>query len=505
MDQKANERDALNGRDTVLFVVGAKSDVSDQVRTAVGRPVEVAMSCTEALDRAPWERIGLVIALQSLPDTPGAQFLRLVAARHPAIRRVIAVKVDEQELAHAALRAGDADRYLRAPLDPERVDALVRAAFGRPEPSPLFVVDEADGSAACARKVYEAVMAAVPQTLVLVDENHIVHSVNKPPPHTAWSADEIVGLSITDTVARGLKSPEQIGTAIDVVLSEHRPVSLGEVAYRDEGGPERIWKVELFPVDLPGDENLVLVDISDETERQRLWLSLVEAEKMAGVGMLAGGVAHEFNNLLGGIMGFAQLAEMSGELDDYKRLAEAALENGDRAQKITSDLQALAGSDRRMSSTAAVEESIDQVVTLVEKRARKRNVLIEKEVQPALMLHTDFGSLQQVLLQFLFSAIAGMPDGGRIMISAAVAEDGRFRLEVIDDGPPFGQDVLPNVFMPFPTIKRRTLDGDCRVGGVGLAVPHAVVESLGGTTTAENRAGTGVRITVTLPAAVVVT
>ncbi|HSN90672.1 MAG TPA: ATP-binding protein [Anaeromyxobacteraceae bacterium] len=226
--------------------------------------------------------------------------------------------------------------------------------------------------------------------------------------------------------------------------------------------------------------------------------SLLRSERLATVGRLAAGIAHEVGNPLGAIAGYASLARArigggaSAEAEDF--LARIAAE-ASRIDGIVRGLLDFARPDPPALAAVAVGEAVEGALRLAGVQARFRAVGVERDLPAGLpAVRADPGRLVQVLLNLLLNAGDAMGGRGTVSISAR-AEGGRVEVAVADRGPGIAPADLPRVFDPFFTTKP---PGEGT--GLGLAICHRIVESFGGGIVAENREGGGARFRIVLRA-----
>jgi signal transduction histidine kinase len=237
--------------------------------------------------------------------------------------------------------------------------------------------------------------------------------------------------------------------------------------------------------------------------------SLVRTEKLATVGRLASGIAHEVGNPLGAISGYAELARgrlearaPAGEGPGAAGIEEArdmlARISGEarRIDAIVRDLLDFARPAALALGPVELRGPVDAALRLARVQPRFRAVEAQVEVPPGLpAVRADASRLAQVLLNLLLNAGDAMEGAGRVAIRASAGE-GRVRLEVSDAGPGIPPEHLPRIFDPFFTTK-----APGRGTGLGLAISHRIVESFGGEIAAANGPGGGAIFTVTLPLA----
>jgi PAS domain S-box-containing protein len=238
-------------------------------------------------------------------------------------------------------------------------------------------------------------------------------------------------------------------------------------------------------------------------------LQLVQSAKMASVGLLAGGVAHEINNPLTGILNNVQLVKIiAGQkkefsIDDFNALLVVIEESAQRCTAITRSLLDFSRSSKGVFQKVSLNEIVTRVTVLVEHELALQNITIRKELSPELpALLGDSQLLQQVVFDLIANAKWAIQkkaekSGGEISISTGSNPGERtVRLSVIDTGTGIADGDMEHIFEPFFTTKP--------VGegtGLGLSIVYNIVKEHNGSITAENVLGKGVAFTITLPVA----
>ncbi len=241
-----------------------------------------------------------------------------------------------------------------------------------------------------------------------------------------------------------------------------------------------------------------------DKEYAALSLQFAQVEKMATVGRLAAGIAHEINNPLQMI---TNQAGWIGELlpDEDPALVKNLEEYGKAVKQIKYHVQRagtvthrLLGFSRKMSiqkENVRINELIEETVSFVEREAEYNNIAIEKSLAadlPATM--TDGPQLQQVFLNLINNAIDAAGQGGKIQIATMMGKDGKLVMEFADSGPGIKPENLKQIFDPFFTTK------DPGKGtGLGLYISYDIIRKLGGSITGANRRSGGAIFTIVLP------
>jgi DNA-binding response OmpR family regulator len=243
--------------------------------------------------------------------------------------------------------------------------------------------------------------------------------------------------------------------------------------------------------------------LADDLQQRNRELSqsqtqLLQKEKMATIGILASGIAHEFNNIMGGISGYAQLARQNDKYKDM--LVDVAMTQAQRAFELTKSLSTYnRGGADEMSTD--VDEIVSGTLCLVEKEAQKCGVQITRDLEEGLVARISPGQFQEVVLNLIINAIhAACGKPGTIHIRArASSSDETVRLEVTDNGCGVSEANLTKIFDPFFTTKGPLGGGGQQGTGLGLTVCYNVVQSNGGDIAVTSKEGAGTTFSVTLP------
>jgi two-component system NtrC family sensor kinase len=244
---------------------------------------------------------------------------------------------------------------------------------------------------------------------------------------------------------------------------------------------------------------------------------LVQSERLASVGFLAAGVAHEINNPLNIISGYAelttrQLAPGRGPLgEDAVAQARESLriirDEAFRCKDITEKLLSLArsGSEGRETLDLAGVARDVALMTRGLKNYRDRRLTLDLDPQRPLQVQANLTEMKQVLLNLTINALESVPVAGGEVCIEGRQSDAWVELSVKDNGMGMSADVLRHVFEPFFTVRRAGDRSAASAGergtGLGLSITHAIIESHGGTIRAQSDGpGKGARFTIALPA-----
>jgi len=232
-----------------------------------------------------------------------------------------------------------------------------------------------------------------------------------------------------------------------------------------------------------------------DEEKKRLGEQLIHADRLATIGQLAAGVAHELNEPLASILGFGQLAGKHRDLpeaakQDLEKIVNAAL----YAREVIKNLMVFSRQMPARKNQINLNLVIEEGLLFLEPRRNNTNIRMRRDLEPDLPdIVADPSQLKQVLVNLVVNAIQAMPQGGELSVSTR--SDGEFVvLGVSDNGEGIPEDLLDKIFLPFFTTK------DVDEGtGLGLAVVHGIVTTHGGSITTESRPGRGTRFDIRLP------
>jgi PAS domain S-box-containing protein len=272
-----------------------------------------------------------------------------------------------------------------------------------------------------------------------------------------------------------------------------------EIQLPDPTGQLRDLMVVLSPIPAPDDGSLgVAVWIVDETQRKQLADQLAQAEKMASLGTLAGGVAHHFNNILGGVATFVDFALTSGDQAAMKRALQMTAEAAARVSKITQSLLSFAKCDTYRSDLADLTEVVLTFVHLVERPLAERGIRLELSLRPVPVIAVEANRMHQALGNLLTNAEEAMPGGGTVAISLH-RDPQQVYLSMADTGCGIKAQHLPMVFEPFFTTKGLLAGGDKGNPGLGLSVAQGIVLDMGGRISVDSVEGQGATFTISFP------
>jgi two-component system NtrC family sensor kinase len=313
---------------------------------------------------------------------------------------------------------------------------------------------------------------------------------------------------VLTSVERGRAVGRRLGalfakTFLETLQSVRRQSKSGGTVYRvplgTGHGDERktlLVNLAVAPFQTPeGSQAGWILVLEDVTDRANLEEQLRLSEKMAAIGLLAAGVAHEVNTPLTGISSFTQmLLERSEPGDPRTQLLEKIERQTFRAAKIVNSLLNLARPSGGDTGPVDLNGVIGDILSLLEHQFKLGHVQVRKDLaKPAVVVRGVEYKLQQVFLNLFLNARDAMPKGGWLTV-ATRAEDGTAVIEVADTGVGIPSDHLGRIYDPFFTTKP-----EGRGTGLGLSVTYGIVQEHGGSLTCDSQPGQGTRFRLVLP------
>ena len=310
-------------------------------------------------------------------------------------------------------------------------------------------------------------------------------------------------IALTRAIVRPI---EDLGRAADRVATGGRDLDLPSAGAREIaelGSSVRAMTARLLKEEhalrAKVDELTATTKRLSETREQ-----LAGSERMASIGRLAAGVAHEIGNPIAAIMGMHDLIEDAETSEDVRAdFLKRMRKETERIHVVVRDLLDYARPEEgpmSMRAAASVSEIVDDALSLVRPQRDFKSIDVQVDIEPELRVALSPQRLTQVLLNLLLNAGAALSSSSReqrtILVRTRRSGDAKVRIEVEDNGPGVGKDIAPRIFDPFVTTK------DVGAGtGLGLAVCRGIIEGASGRIFVDEEHTNGARFVVELPSA----
>lgn len=389
---------------------------------------------------------------------------------------------------------------------PVRLVQIPLAAADPASPVLLVLLDE-DGSPVergGAQGTIETLLSLLPFGLGMVDRDGRFLFVNR-----AFCRAAGVAQGKTPRFPGDIVVPEDKGPLADMIRRHSVGQQAGgDMSIRLAAQPEEPVSLRIVGVRGLGEAS-VLLSLKDSSEESKLKRQVAQATKMQAVGQLAGGVAHDFNNILTAILGSCDLMLMrhtpgDGDYDDIQQIRS----NANRAASLTRQLLAFSRQQTLRPQILQLPDVISEVSHLLKRLIGETITLSVRHGRGLGAVRADPGQLEQVIVNLAVNARDAMPSGGTLTIETFPVSAADVRgmggevmppadysaLRVSDTGSGIPPDVLPKIFEPFFTTK------DVGKGtGLGLSTVYGIIKQSAGYIFADTEAGKGSSFTIYLP------
>ncbi|MBW1999947.1 MAG: transporter substrate-binding domain-containing protein, partial [Deltaproteobacteria bacterium] len=335
---------------------------------------------------------------------------------------------------------------------------------------------------------YRDLIESSPDMIHLISSDGRVKLVNRIAlKHLGYTEAEIYTLMLQDLIA-----PEQQEAATSFVEGVFdRGFNNGEFVFQGKGGKKlHVEMVATIVTGFDGDDAMACCFSRDLTERKRLEEDLIQSDRLAVMGQMSAGIAHEINNPLGIILSNADYV-LHNELDpkSIKESLQSIERNAIRAGKIIEDLLSFTRPSPPEKVPVDLRELIEESMLFLKQKIKQKRIILRKELpRERVIIPGDENLIQQVLINLVLNSVQATQEGGTITIRLKVKgtrADRGVVLEVQDNGCGIAEQDLSRIFDPFFTSRKE------KGFGLGLFTSRIIVEKHHGTLRAESKLGKG--------------
>ncbi len=409
---------------------------------------------------------------------------RLESAQHsaPVVMMTEQIRSDIvlQALRDGAFECISSDAVDIYPLVAEQVITRFEAAHENAERSRAILHSQ---------KQWMSIIDAITDYIFVLDHDQILIKVNH-----SFAASigkhprEIVGNRLSDVFDLELPSAATMKDVLD---------SGAPRIYEKKIGDE-IFQISIFPL-REDSRPLTIHVMKNITEVRRLKDQLYHADKLASIGLLVSGVAHEINNPLTGTIAYTELLSMKVTDEAVKAELKKILDSAERCKKIVDNLLTFSRQRTPSKSLETINDIIDRAIDLRSYWLKSNNIQIVREYDPVSTVFVDAQQIQQVVLNLLLNAEQAIVDGGQTkgrirFVTRFDKASRRVVIKVSDNGPGIPQKVAAKIFDPFFTTKPVGIGT-----GLGLSIAHGIVTEHGGAIRLDAAEDGGASFTIELP------
>lgn len=343
-------------------------------------------------------------------------------------------------------------------------------------------------------------LRCIGEAVIAADEHGRVKLINPAAERlTGWPQGEALGRDLSEVFQL---ADEATGLCVEVGVCAGETRQADVALLSRDGRSTPVETSASVITDEKGDFRGSVLIFKDISERRRLATQLLRSEKLAAVGQLAAGMAHELNNPLTPALLYTRRLLRQGGLDAEARgHLMVVVREVERARSVIKDLLAFARHYQGGRGETDVNELLRRALSQAEGEAPSPNVSTRFEPGEGVRVLADEYRLTQVFLNIIRNARQAIEEGGRAGLvtisSERVTEGGaeRVRVTIADDGPGIAREHLPKIFDPFFTTRQVGAGA-----GLGLSLSNGIVEEHGGLITVESKPGAGATFAVELPA-----
>ncbi len=270
---------------------------------------------------------------------------------------------------------------------------------------------------------------------------------------------------------------------------------LSEITLETAGGGKKIFDIARTPLlDNALRAYGTIIVFEDVTDKIHLQQQLLTSEKLASIGLLSAGVAHEINTPLTGISSYIQMLQKTLADTHYAQILEKVEAQTDRVARIVKNLLTFARSPSDASfQRVDLKESLEEILSLIDYKLKHMNIRLKLKLEPVPPIYAQGERLQQVFINIILNALDAMPQGGELGIRLSIENDAAV-VRVSDTGSGIRPEHRSRIFDPFFTTK-----GVGKGTGLGLSISYAIIKEHEGHIQVQSEVGLGSMFTITMP------
>lgn len=317
------------------------------------------------------------------------------------------------------------------------------------------------------KEFLEMILSNVSDSIIIYDQNGKILSFSR-------GSEEIFGFKAEEVMGKdyNILGP---GRSFALLQAQAGKIFRGEIPLQRRGGD--LFHAYLTITPLVNEKGLIALieaarDVTEDKRREKLERQLMQSEKLAAIGQLAAGVAHEINNPLGNILLYATHMIKNFNPDDIKfKNLERIIDNVTRSKAIVGDLLDYARDSLVTMTANNINEVVERSVNILKSEMKLNEIECTLDMAEALpTIQCDRNRIQQVLVNLLHNAIQAIGFRGTIKVSTCLADDRKsVCVSVSDSGEGIEPNVLPRIFEPFYTTKENGT-------GLGLSISYGIIE-----------------------------
>ena len=348
-----------------------------------------------------------------------------------------------------------------------------------------------------AEQEFRLVFESSPSGMLMVDERGIIVLVNsRIEEQFGYARQELLGQPVEMLIPERYRRRHVTDRDTFLHAPQNRPMGAGRDLYGvRKDGAEFSVEIGLTPIQTAKGMR-VLASVVDITQRRQMEERLNQSERLAELGTLASGMAHEIGTPMNVILGRSENLMRRTQEETTKKTLGIIIAQVERITRIMNQLLTFARRRPIERRPVDLKGTIEDALEVIQERTKTHHIKIETSfAAPLPSIYADSDQISQVLLNLFINAMHAMPDGGVLRVTVE-PKAGAVRMVVADTGCGISEKDLSHIFKPFFTTKE--------VGkgtGLGLTVVHGIIQEHGGSISVQSKPGEGTAFTIDLPLA----
>jgi two-component system, cell cycle sensor histidine kinase and response regulator CckA len=459
-----------------------------------GYDVFTAINCDRALQLLKEVSFNIILSDIRMPEKNGIDLLEKIREFNPDIPVILMTGFASLETAVEAVKHGAYD-YLTKPLDFNKLKSNIRHAaekYDLLKDNRRLIKELQEINANLELKVKERnrelenILTSTHESIITTDRELVVKSAN---PITSY----IFGRDCLDLKLSDLLEGINFQAIIPKILSNHYHTTKHEIKYADKFLEIAISQLADYET---GEKFGLTMVTEDITEKKKLEAQVIQSAKMSAVGQFATGLAHEFNNILSGIMGYTSIALSRADIEKVREDLKIVEMASARASDLVSTLLSFSRQKDGKKQLASLEDVIEDAMKLIEHTFKTDNIEILAHYSKVPPIVMNVGEIQQVIINMALNSRDAIKEGGLIVINTDLEGD-YVKVEFSDNGIGIPKENFQKLFEPFFTTKKS--ESSKSGTGLGLSVAYSIIERHGGRLEVSSEVGKGTTFTIWLP------
>lgn len=386
----------------------------------------------------------------------------------------------------------------------QHLEIIQLKKHGMPNLADIFKENSVTSMASKDFLLFKNVLESISFGLVVFDEQNKIKFLNK------FAQDALGQKNDASIILEDVFGIEAVQKIESTISSNKLPALRQEVLIVRIGAQNMDLGYSIYPVLIDGKKHFALT-FMEISQSKHIQSEIIRMDRMASLGVLASGIAHEIRNPLAGIKAMAQTLEEELEGDETKiEYSQRIVRQVNRLDKLLKSFFSYAKPQRPNPIKSDIPDIVREVLPLFERRIKEKNIKVKEVYSPSLKkIFVDSHQIQQVFFNLIINAIHAMENGGVLTIKARLPEetnpiiDRRQRIpklfsniydeiSIIDTGCGMDQSVLKNMYNPFFTTKPTGT-------GLGLSIVYQIIREHGGQITVDSEVGKGTNFKILLP------